>query len=136
MRMSSRSRTHCHEAMRCTTERSCPGPCFWMSSMHGGSRSLGEAEFQEPRLGLGPLAVDHHAEALLKGERVTRARGTQFLNLTLLAPDIQEAVMAIEAVDGVQPTGERGPREVVGAVDWAEQRTRWIELDARADGRG
>ena len=56
---------------------------------------------------------------------VTRARVTQLLNLTLLAPDIQEAVLALEAVDGVQPTSERALRDVVGAVDWREQRRRW-----------
>jgi ParB-like chromosome segregation protein Spo0J len=33
----------------------------------------------------------------------TRARVTQLLDLTLLAPDIQEAVLALEAVDGVEP---------------------------------
>jgi len=55
----------------------------------------------------------------------TRARVTQLLNLTLLAPDIQEAVLALEAVDGVQPTSERALRDVVGAVAWAEQRERW-----------
>ena len=59
---------------------------------------------------------------------VTRARVTQLLNLTLLAPDIQAAVLALEAVDGVQPTSERALREVVGAVDWAEQREAWHRL--------
>jgi hypothetical protein len=32
---------------------------------------------------------------------------TQLLDLTLLAPDIQEAVLALEAVDGVEPMSER-----------------------------
>jgi hypothetical protein len=57
---------------------------------------------------------------------VTRARVTQLLNLTLLAPDIQEAVLKLEAVDGVQPTSERALREIVAAVEWEEQRHRWL----------
>ena len=56
---------------------------------------------------------------------VTRARVTQLLNLTLLAPDIQESVLDLEAVDGVEPTSERALRMVVLAADWAEQRRRW-----------
>ena len=56
---------------------------------------------------------------------LTRARVTQLLNLTLLAPDIQEEVLRLEAVDGVQPTSERALRGVVAAVEWAEQRRRW-----------
>lgn len=60
---------------------------------------------------------------------LTRARVTQILNLTLLAPDIQEAVLALEALDGVQPTSERALREIVWAADWQEQRARWEGLE-------
>ena len=56
---------------------------------------------------------------------ITRARVTQLLNLTLLAPDIQEDVLKLEAVDGVQPTSERALRGVVTAVEWGEQREVW-----------
>ena len=59
---------------------------------------------------------------------ITRARVTQLLNLTLLAPDIQEDVLKLDAVDGVQPTSERALRGVVAAADWAEQRARWDGL--------
>ena len=59
---------------------------------------------------------------------LTRARITQLLNLTLLAPDIQEAVLALEALDGVQPTSERALREVCWATDWQEQRERWGQV--------
>jgi len=41
---------------------------------------------------------------------LTRARVTQLLDLTLLAPDIQEAVLALEAVDGAEPVSERALR--------------------------
>ena len=64
---------------------------------------------------------------------LTRARATQLLNLTLLAPDIQEQVLDLEAVDGVEPTSERALREIVGLVDWGEQRERWGHLDPNAD---
>ena len=56
---------------------------------------------------------------------LTRARITQLLNLTLLAPDLQEQVLDLEAIDGLEPTSERALREVVGMVDWGEQRQRW-----------
>jgi len=62
---------------------------------------------------------------------ITRARVTQLLNLTLLAPDIQEAVLKLEAVDGAQPTSERALRGVVAAVEWAEQRRRWRSTPAQ-----
>jgi len=57
---------------------------------------------------------------------LTRARITQLLDLTLLAPDIQEEVLGLEAVDGLEPVTERGLREVIGTLDWAEQRRRWV----------
>jgi hypothetical protein len=58
----------------------------------------------------------------------TRARVTQLLDLTLLAPDIQERVLDQEAIDGREPLTERGLRDVVGIVDWGEQRTQWARL--------
>lgn len=57
--------------------------------------------------------------------RVTKARITQLLDLTLLAPDLQEAVLAMEAVDGVEPMSERKLREVAQVRDWSEQRRGW-----------
>jgi hypothetical protein len=64
----------------------------------------------------------------------TRARVTQLLNLTLLAPDIQEAVLGLEAVDGVEPMSERGLRALSKGADWAEQREIWGELLVGAAG--
>lgn len=52
----------------------------------------------------------------------TRARVTQLLDLLLLAPDIQERVLDLEAVDGVEPMAERALRSIVGHGSWAEQR--------------
>ena len=53
---------------------------------------------------------------------LTRARITQITDLTLLAPDLQERVLEMEAVDGVEPTSERGLRKVVARAGWREQR--------------
>jgi hypothetical protein len=54
-----------------------------------------------------------------------RARITQLFDLTLLAPDIQEQILALESVDGVEPITERVVRRVVRAQGWQEQRGAW-----------
>jgi hypothetical protein len=59
---------------------------------------------------------------------LTRARITQLLNLTLLAPDLQEQVLDLEAIDGLEPTSERALRGVTGLVNWGEQRKRGSRL--------
>lgn len=60
--------------------------------------------------------------------RLSRARVTQLLDLLLLAPDIQDALLHMEAVDGVEPMTERLLRPLAAIVSWAEQRTRWEPL--------
>lgn len=55
----------------------------------------------------------------------TRARLTQLLNLLALAPDIQEHLLELEAVDSVEPISERALRAVARVASWDEQRTRW-----------
>lgn len=57
--------------------------------------------------------------------QLTRARITQLMNLTLLAPDIQEQVLFLEAVDGREPMSERDLRTVIYAGDWGAQRVEW-----------
>ncbi len=52
----------------------------------------------------------------------TRARVTQLLDLVLLAPDIQEALLQLEAVDGEEPMSERALRPLVRTANWTEQR--------------
>ena len=56
---------------------------------------------------------------------ITRARITQLLDLLLLAPDIQEAILHLEAADGVEPLSERHLREIVKLASWTEQRALW-----------
>jgi hypothetical protein len=54
---------------------------------------------------------------------ITRARASQIMNLTLLAPDIQEAILFTEQAI---PTGlrlsERDLRSVSKLIDWRDQR--------------
>jgi hypothetical protein len=86
------------------------------------------------------LALAHHLRAAIESGRLldgasvarslgfTRARISQILDLTLLAPDIQEAVLGLEAVDGAEPpVNERMLRSVVHAAIWREQRERFAE---------
>jgi hypothetical protein len=53
---------------------------------------------------------------------LTRARVTQLLDLTLLAPEIQEQILFAESVDGIEPMSERAVRIATSARIWAEQR--------------
>ncbi len=66
------------------------------------------------------LVADRAAVARNLGQ--TRARITQLLDLLLLAPDLQAAVLALEAIDGVEPIAERALRSVTHCVSWPEQR--------------
>lgn len=45
--------------------------------------------------------------------------------LLLLAPELQERVLELEAVDGVELLTERALRDVVRHVLWEEQSRRW-----------
>ena len=53
---------------------------------------------------------------------LTRARVSQLLDLLMLAPDIQEKILFMERVDGIEPTSERALRKVVAMEYWGEQR--------------
>ncbi len=72
------------------------------------------------------LVADRAAVARKLG--LTRARVTQLLDLLMLAPDLQEAVLALEAVDGAEPMAERTLRAVAHAGSWVEQRGGWATL--------
>ena len=63
---------------------------------------------------------------------VSRARITQILDLTLLAPDIQEEILFMEAVNGVEPASERLLREFATLEPWSAQCDAWLLLHARA----
>lgn len=60
---------------------------------------------------------------------VTQPRITQILNLTLLAPDIQSAILFRERVpSGRDPIGERSLRSIASTADWVIQRAMWRSL--------
>lgn len=64
---------------------------------------------------------------------VSQARITQIMNLRLLAPEIQEAILFLPETDlPIDPISERAVRSIVAELDWARQRAMWKELaDAR-----
>lgn len=53
---------------------------------------------------------------------VTRARLTQIMDLTLLAPDVQEEVLFRMSADSVEPFHGRAMRTTSHLRSWAEQR--------------
>jgi len=55
----------------------------------------------------------------------SRARITQLLDLTLLAPDIVEEVVFMEHARGVERVTERSLRRVLRARTWEAQRMHW-----------
>jgi hypothetical protein len=57
---------------------------------------------------------------------VTRARLTQVMNLTLLAPDIQERIL-LGFADEHPPmhAGEAALRRIISFTFWPDQRSRW-----------
>lgn len=58
--------------------------------------------------------------------KLTRARVTQILNYTLLAPDIQKEILAMPAIEPRhEPIREPAMRAVLREVLWSEQRKRW-----------
>lgn len=73
------------------------------------------------------VVADHAALARKLG--LTRARLTQLLDLTLLAPDLQSQVLELEAVNGVEPLRERQLRAMVAAGTWPQQRAAWATLN-------
>ena len=61
----------------------------------------------------------------------TRARISQLLNLILLAPKIQERILFMEAVNGVEPVRERNIRSILHSSSWSMQRREWTRLELR-----
>jgi hypothetical protein len=66
-------------------------------------------------------AVRDRAEAARR-LALTRARVTQLIDLTLLAPDIQERILFAESVEGQEAMAERAVRAAVRVESWAKQR--------------
>jgi predicted XRE-type DNA-binding protein len=63
---------------------------------------------------------------------ITRARVTQIINLTQLAPDIQEAILDLEpTTDHVPRFREREVRTIAIIANWEKQRILWKRLVKR-----
>jgi len=73
--------------------------------------------------------IRDQAEAA-RGLGVTRARMTQMLDLTLLAPDLQEAILFRTSSDSRESFHERAVRTVSQLRSWAEQRGVFAPLRA------
>jgi hypothetical protein len=79
--------------------------------------------------GLVRAGVVRDYAALVRVGRVTRARVTQVMNLTLLAPDLQEALLFLPPVTaGREPLTLADLQRVAAVRDWRGQRRAWREL--------
>jgi hypothetical protein len=86
------------------------------------------------------LALAIRLEGLLRDEtirdyaelarlgRVTRARMTQIMKLLDLAPDIQEQILLLPLIQGLN---ERNLRPIVSRIDWDEQRRMFQKITGR-----
>jgi hypothetical protein len=66
--------------------------------------------------------------ALARAFGLTRGRITKLLDLTLLAPDIQEEVLFLEAEHGREPLTESDLHAVSRHMNWNDQRRAWRSL--------
>jgi hypothetical protein len=69
------------------------------------------------------LVSDQTELARLTG--FTKGRITQLMNLTFLAPSIQEEILGMEVESGRDRVTERSLRKVVCFLDWGEQGRVW-----------
>lgn len=74
-----------------------------------------------------PEVADLSVSTFVKGQlrfaaKGRRARVTELLDLLLLAPDIQDHVLELEAIDGVAPIAEPALRGLVRQASWAHQK--------------
>lgn len=76
-------------------------------------------------------SIEDFAE-IARLENVSRARVTQILNLRLLAPEIQEALLRLPPVTrGHDPFSFREVQPIALEADWKIQRRKWRELHSR-----
>ena len=88
------------------------------------------------------LALAHRIDSMIRnGElddlaeaarrlNLTRARMTQITNLLLLAPEIQDQVLALPpTVSGRDPVTERQLRPVAADPDWSKQMKMWRQIN-------
>jgi hypothetical protein len=76
------------------------------------------------------------AAALARLGHVSRARLTQILNLRLLAPDLQEALLFWPRLEhGREPLVLRDLQPLAAMLDWSEQRHWWQQRYGPASGK-
>jgi len=72
--------------------------------------------------------VHDYAEIATLGH-VTRARVTQIMNLRLLAPEIQEALLTLDRViNGRDSLSLRQMQSIALENDWKTQRKEWLRI--------
>ena len=72
--------------------------------------------------------VEDYADLARRGH-VTRARITQIMNLLLLAPEIQEAILFLPRIEaGSDPILLRDLQPITLTADWRKQRVMWGKL--------
>jgi hypothetical protein len=130
------------EARTATGQRIFTGQLFRVRDRHGWGFSEeapapSPAPVRRPARVAQMLALAHRLQAeidrgdfrdradLARQLGFTRARVSQVLNLLMLAPDLQERILDLEAVDGVEPLSERSLRAVVKVEGWEDQRRAW-----------
>jgi hypothetical protein len=75
-------------------------------------------------------AVKDYAEIARLGH-VSRARVTQIMNLLMLAPDIQEAILFLALIDcGREPLHIGQLQPIAATAAWKTQRAMWRALTA------
>jgi hypothetical protein len=90
------------------------------------ARHLALAHEIDRRIRVGALDDLAHAARVFG---LTRARVTQLVNLTLLAPAIQEAILAMPPVTvGRDTITERSLRPIVAEAEWERQLAGWRTL--------
>ena len=90
------------------------------------ARTLALSHEIERRVRAGELDDLAHAARVFG---LTRARVTQIVSLTLLAPVIQVAILAMPPVTvGRDPITERTLRPIVAEPNWATQRELWTRF--------
>lgn len=72
--------------------------------------------------------IRDYAELARRG-RVTRARMTQIMKLLDLAPDIQEQILFLPPINGLN---ERNLRRIVSLIGWSEQRRMFQKFTDRS----
>lgn len=114
-----------------------PGKRVTLSESPSPSSTANPAPVRRPAKIARMLALAHHLQraiddglvadraAVARSLGLTRARVSQLLDLLMLSPWLQEAVLRLEAVDGVEPMAERALRLVAHSGPWEAQRLAW-----------